>query len=148
MTLTIAAMDRENYKDAAFIGRENLREAWSEEVCLTQVDNPNDHTLIAYADGKPAGFLSVWEVAGEMEINNIAVMEGFRRKGIALELFREMFRRLPHAERAVLEVRASNMAAMGLYSQLGFSKAGLRKRFYTDPEEDAVIMVKEMRREV
>ena len=66
------------------------------------------------------------------------------------EFFFKLYRRLqvgehPEAERTVLEVRESNTAAIGLYTSMGFADAGRRKRFYRDPEEDAVIMVLDMK---
>lgn len=135
-------MTEENYRTVAALAKENLSEAWSEETYHNQLSNPNDLTLLACFDGEPAGFISVWCIMGEAEINNIAVSEKFRRKGIAKELFAAAERALPDAERWVLEVRESNANAISLYRKLGFEKAGIRKNFYCSPTENAIIMVK------
>lgn len=140
--IRIVPMTADNYTDAAAIAKENLREGWSEETYLAQISNPNDRTYIAYSGNIPCGFLSAWYVLGEIEINNIAVNKDYRRQGIAKALFDRLFSEHPEAERTVLEVRASNTSAIALYSSLGFKDAGRRKRFYQDPEEDAVIMVR------
>lgn len=139
--LRIVRMSAENYKDAAAVASENLKEGWSEQTYLAQLSNPNDRTYIAYFDGEVCGFLSSWYVLGEIEINNIAVNEKFRRRGVAKALFEALFAEHPNAERVVLEVRESNAAAIALYTSLGFECAGRRKRFYTAPDEDALILV-------
>ena len=143
--LSIVPMTPENTAEAAALAAACLKEAWSEETCRAQLDNPNDHTLVAYADGRAAGFLSCWCIAGEAEINNICVLPEYRRQGIARAMFAAIFDELKDAERWVLEVRASNTAAAALYESLGFIKAGVRKNFYDDPIEDAVIMTIEKR---
>lgn len=140
--LKIVHMSAENVSAAASLSAECLREAWSEETCRRQLDNPHDHTLLAYEGNTAVGFLSCWCVAGEAEINNICVLPEYRRRGVARAMFGRIFEEVPDAERWVLEVRASNGAAIGLYESLGFVRAGLRKGFYRDPEEDALIMVK------
>lgn len=139
--LRIVRMSAENYKDAAAVASENLKEGWSEQTYFAQLSNPRDATYIAYYDGEVCGFLSSWYVLGEIEINNIAVNEKFRRRGVAKAMFKALFAEHPNAERVVLEVRESNAAAIALYTSLGFEFAGRRKRFYTAPDEDALILV-------
>ena len=73
---------------------------------------------------------------------NIAVGEGFRRRGIARMLVEELIRRLD-AYQLTLEVRASNAPAIALYESLGFTQVGLRKNYYHKPKEDALILRKE-----
>lgn len=140
--LKIVPMSEENVAEAAALSAACLREAWSGETCRAQLKNPHDHTLIAYEDDRAAGFLSCWCVAGEAEINNICVLPEFRRRGIARAMFERIFGDIPEAERWVLEVRESNSAAAALYESLGFTVAGIRKDFYDEPRENALIMVK------
>lgn len=140
--IKIVPMTEENFVTAARLAAENLAEAWSEQTYFQQLSNPNDRTYIAYADGEPAGFLSVWYVLGELEINNIAVDKAFRRKGVAKALIGRMEEDLPEAVTCVLEVRESNTPARCLYESLGFEQVGVRKNFYSKPAENAVIMVK------
>lgn len=141
--LKIVPMTEDNVTEAAALSATCLKEAWSEEVCRAQLNNRNDRTLLAYAEGKAAGFLSCWYIAGEAEINNICVLPEFRRQGIARAMFDEIFKVLSEAESWVLEVRESNSAAIALYESLGFEKAGVRRNFYDDPCENAVIMTKQ-----
>ena len=107
-----------------------------------ELSNPNAHSYVAFENGEAAGFLSVWEVCGEVSINNIAVVEKFRRRGIAKALMEHMFTELCDAVSATLEVRRSNDAAAALYGSLGFKRVGERKDFYSRPTEDAILMTK------
>lgn len=145
--IEIFPMTEENYKTVAAVAKDNLAEAWSEETYFRQLSNPNDYTYLAYLDGEPAGFLSLWYIAGEVEINNIAVSEKFRRKGIAKALFSAAHNDIPNGSSWFLEVRQSNTAAISLYEKMGFEQAGIRKNFYSEPTENALIMVKKYQEE-
>jgi ribosomal-protein-alanine acetyltransferase len=92
--------------------------------------------LVAEEGGSLAGFL-VWRhtTPDEIEILNLAVVPAFRRRGIAKALLDG----LPKAE-VFLEVRESNLAARGLYKAAGFHEVGLRRRYYQNPPEGAVVM--------
>ena len=140
--ITIEKMSEDNYKKIALLAKENLAEAWSESTFFAQLSNPNDCTFIAYCGGEPAGFISVWCIMDEAEINNIAVNEKFRRKGIAKALLTQAEKALLNAQRWVLEVRESNENAISLYKKSGFENAGMRKNFYSNPTENGIIMVK------
>lgn len=142
MPMQITAMDKSSYKDAAAIMAQCLSHPWSENVLFQELSNPNAHSYVAFENGEAAGFLSVWEVCGEVSINNIAVVEKFRRRGIAKALMEHMFTELCDAVSATLEVRRSNDAAAALYRSLGFKRVGERKDFYSRPTEDAILMTK------
>lgn len=140
--MNIVPMTEENYKAAAKIAAENLAEAWSEQTYFKQLSNSNDTTYLAQEDGVYCGFLSLWYVLDEIEINNIAVSKDFRRRGIAAQLLKRMENDFPQAVSCVLEVRESNIPAISLYESFGFKAEGKRKNFYSAPTENAVIMVK------
>lgn len=89
-----------------------------------------------------AGFAGTWIMAGEAHITNIAVREAYRRQGIGellliatIDLATSL-----EAHLLTLEVRASNDAAQALYSKYGFSEVGVRRGYYIDNKEDAVLM--------
>ena len=77
-----------------------------------------------------------------MSINNIAVSENYRRKGIARALLQKMLSDLSGADSVTLEVRKSNAAAIALYESFGFERVGERRGFYEKPTEDALLMTK------
>lgn len=145
--IEIIKMTENNYKDVSRIASACLEEAWSEKSYFEQLSNPIDNTLVAVCDVKSAGFLSVWYVAGEIEINNIAVLPEFRRMGIADKLLSHMFQMFPEADSAYLEVRESNLPAQKLYEKHGFVRGGERKNYYKNPIENAILMSKNMKDE-
>ncbi len=91
--------------------------------------------------GNLYGFVCAKAVAGEWEIENVAVAPGLLRRGVADELIRELIRRAKNeaASAMYLEVRESNAPARGLYEKNGFREVGRRKAYYTDPTDDAVL---------
>ena len=92
--------------------------------------------------GQIAGFIVARRVASDLEILNFAVRPGARRQGIGGALLGETLNwaKAFHAEKAFLEVRASNLAALRFYERHGFEVTGRRPRYYTAPIEDALVL--------
>jgi [ribosomal protein S18]-alanine N-acetyltransferase len=88
------------------------------------------------------GFCSCWIVGDELHVNTIAVDAPHRRAGLGQYLMREVMRQAAACgvRRATLEVRESNLPARRMYGRLGFTVAGVRRGYYTAPEEDALIL--------
>jgi len=112
--------------------------------------NPFSRLVVArWAQGERksdiVGYLCVWIVFEELRLMNLAVEAGSRRQGIAKALVAQAMAsaRAQGADRAVLEVRASNESARRLYEGLGFRHVANRARYYTNPIEDAVLMRRE-----
>lgn len=97
--------------------------------------------IVATEHGRVVGYVGAWNICGTVDIMNVGVGCGFRRRGIASELLRHLIEvcREDGAEEINLEVRKSNFAARSLYEKLGFSECGLRRGYY-DGKEDAVLM--------
>ncbi len=97
--------------------------------------------LVAEEGQEICGFVGARAVAGDWEIENMAVALGFLRRGIGSRLLRELTARARQAEaRAMLlEVRESNLAARRLYEAGGFREAGRRRGYYASPAEDAIL---------
>ena len=113
---------------------------WSGESLAEALANPCSHFLLAEADGETAGYLGLQIFSGEGYVTNIAVLPEFRRRGIAKALIAEACR--ADMEFITLEVRQSNLPAISLYEKAGFENMGIRPDFYSNPEENAVIMTK------
>lgn len=98
--------------------------------------------LIACEGEKLLGYVGVYCTLDEGEITNVAVAAQARRNGVGRALLRELIARLGKRgiSRLVLEVRVSNLPAIRLYEQLGFSIQGVRKNFYEKPTEDGYVM--------
>jgi ribosomal-protein-alanine N-acetyltransferase len=92
--------------------------------------------------GRIVGFCSFWRVLDELHINNLAVLPGVRRQGVASALLAHVLREGSRlgAARATLEVRLSNEPARLLYERFGFVVAGVRQGYYSNPVEDALIL--------
>ncbi len=89
-----------------------------------------------------AGYIVARMGADELHINNVAVRDGYRRRGIGRRLLKQILdqgRRLK-TPTAFLELRAENQAALALYEACGFRVTARRKRYYSDPIEDALVM--------
>jgi ribosomal-protein-alanine N-acetyltransferase len=84
-------------------------------------------------------------VVDELHINNLAVLPAWRRTGVATSLLDHVIREGVRmgAHRATLEVRRSNEPARRLYERFGFSVAGVRRAYYTNPVEDAIVLWRE-----
>ena len=102
------------------------------------------HTLLVQADGKTVGFVNVWSVYGEADLNNIAVDSAFRRMGLGQALLDAALELCHGCGSITLEVRASNSAAIAFYEKNGFTPLGRRKDFYEKPTEDALIYQKSL----
>lgn len=98
--------------------------------------------LVARSGTSLVGFAGLMLVAGDGHITNIGVDDAYRRRSVATRLMLELARRAlaEGAEALTLEVRVSNEAAQGLYRRFGFAPAGVRKAYYADTNEDALIM--------
>jgi ribosomal-protein-alanine N-acetyltransferase len=117
---------------------------WTRQMYLTELENPDVSFCFLALDAEqhPIGFCSFWRVLDELHINNLAVVPASRRTGVATALLTFVLaegRRLG-AGRATLEVRRSNEAARLLYERFGFTTAGVRYRYYTNPVEDALVL--------
>lgn len=98
--------------------------------------------LIMECNRKVAGYCGVWLVMDEAHITNIAVLPEFRGQKLGEALLRKMMSLAQEAgtKTMTLEVRVSNTPARSLYKKLGFQEGGIRKNYYTDNNEDAIVM--------
>ena len=116
---------------------------WSRDAFASEMRNVAARYLVAEMDGKIIGYAGAWIILDESHITNIAVLSDYRGQGIGRKLTHGLMQYLSNlgAAYATLEVRKSNAVAQNLYVSLGFIKLGVRKRYYEDNGEDALIMV-------
>jgi len=122
---------------------------WSRGMFLEDFPRDFSDTLVAAgADDEVLGYAVCWTIAGESHLLNIAVHPAWRGQGIGRALLSECIRRAARAGASLifLEVRAGNEAAERLYRSMGFVFRGIRKGYYTDTGEDAVILDREVRK--
>jgi ribosomal-protein-alanine N-acetyltransferase len=126
------------------VERASFTNPWTREMYLAELNNTGvSFCYIAKTPtGEILGFCSFWRVVEELHINNLAVAPAHRRAGIASALLDRVLRdgAALGATLAMLEVRRSNEAALQLYERFGFLPAGVRRRYYTNPIEDALVL--------
>lgn len=128
------------------IERASFSQPWTREMFLAEVsENPCARFFVAETGDELVGYIGCWVVADEMQIVNLAVRTDARRLGVASRLLRHAFA-CAGAEllRAYLEVRRSNQAAIAMYERFGFRRVSVRRGYYDDPKEDALLMEWEM----
>ncbi|PTL37420.1 ribosomal protein S18-alanine N-acetyltransferase [Alkalicoccus saliphilus] len=114
------------------------REAFHQEIKKNQFA----YYFIAESGGKVIGYCGLWVIVGDAHITNIAVHPEARRMGVGEGLMEAAVKmaRMLGADTLSLEVRVSNEPAQTLYRKFGFENGGIRKRYYTDNNEDALVM--------
>lgn len=123
---------------------ESFTNPWSRDTLVWELRNSDVTQVFVLRDDRDAvvAFCVCWVIFDELHINTLAVAPAARRGGRATFLLRQVMAEaaLAGATKATLEVRASNQAALALYDRLGFRVAAQRPRYYTRPEEDALIL--------
>jgi len=129
------------------VERASFTNPWTREMYLAELD----HHGVAFfyvardADSRVIGFCSFWRILDELHINNLAVLPEYRRQGVASALLARVIEEGTSmgSRRATLEVRHSNEAARRLYGGFGFVVAGVRRGYYSNPIEDALVLCRD-----
>ena len=126
------------------IERESYHTPWSETAFKNQIMSNYSLAIVAMSKGTVVGYLVAWIVVDQVHIANIAVDLGYRRCGIGTQLMKWLISEAiqENCISSTLEVRKSNQAALIMYKQLGYRSIATRKLFYSNPEEDALVMIK------
>ena len=125
--LEIRAMQAEDLEAVVRTESQIFSRPWSRKGFEDALRQKETIYLVAYEKDILAGYCGLLQSFDEADITNVAVVEKFRKKGVATEL---------------LEVRVGNAPAIHLYEKLGFERSGIRPNFYEKPKEDALIMWK------
>jgi ribosomal-protein-alanine N-acetyltransferase len=125
--------------------RESYPTPWSRAMFAGELAKPSGVCLGAFQGRDIVGYLIVARYVDAWHVMNVAVDPGVRGRGIARGLLERLFEQTAaDADRGyTLEVRVSNMVAIHLYESLGFVTTGVRRGYYTDNREDALIMWKD-----
>ena len=144
LSLKISPMVHSHIDGVALIEKECFSTPWTKDGIESELSNENARFFVAEYMGETAGYLGMHIVLDECYIANVAVREKFRRKGIADKLLSVGEEKAKEESCAFisLEVRVSNEKAIALYKKRGYNEVGIRKNFYSDPTENALIMTK------
>ena len=133
------------------IERDSYPTPWSRSMFAGELAKPSSISLGAFEPDthELLGYLIISRYVDAWHVMNVAVAEPYRRRGIASGLMERLFEDTSRDSRRgyTLEVRVSNEAAIRLYERLGFKARGIRRGYYTDNREDALIMWKDPVRE-
>jgi ribosomal-protein-alanine N-acetyltransferase len=122
------------------IERRAFTTPWSLAMFVLELSKPSAVCLAADVESELAGYLVCSRYDAIWHVMNVAVDPDRRRRGIATALITALLERVGPDGQLTLEVRRSNEGAMALYERFGFRSAGVRRRYYADNGEDAVIM--------
>jgi ribosomal-protein-alanine N-acetyltransferase len=139
----IVPMRRRHLKAVVAIEQQVFPSPWSLSLYLSELGlGPSRAYYVARVDGEVVGYAGLMVAVGEGHVTTIGVAPGWQRHGIGRRLLLVLARtaRERGAEALTLEVRATNHGAQALYHQFGFVPAGIRKNYYAEVHEDAIVM--------
>lgn len=142
--MIITQMQKEHLSAVMKIERDSFTHPWSEHSFVSELENPKSYAFVAIDNDEVIGFAVLSVVLDEGSLLDIAVNKSHRRKGVAKKLF-EAVQKVAEDNKLsfiTLEVRVSGTPAISLYKAMGFEQVAIRKNYYSNPIEDAVLMTK------
>lgn len=139
-------MEEKDLPSVLAIERVSFPNPWPESTFRGEIQNRSisfPWVIVHEPDHQIVGYVIFWKIGEEVQINNIAIHPDFRRQGLGEWLLRQVISKVKRdgAQYITLEVRQSNLAAQALYRKLGFKPIGLRRFYYSNPVEDALVMM-------
>ena len=141
---TIREMSLDDVPSVIEIERELFSDPWPDSMFYEDVRSGDSYPLVVQNDKTIIGFGILWVAVDEGHLTNMAVSKKYQRKSVAKALLSYILRLAAGMKLAqiVLEVRSSNTPAISLYESFGFKPLAIRKRYYQNPVEDALVMRK------
>mgnify|MGYP005974151657 FL=1 len=141
--ISIEKFSKEHLDDVYKIECVCFSHPWSKADLENQLGLDTSYFVVALDGETAVGYMGLQIFCGEGYVTNVAVLPEYRRQGIAQKL---ILKELENEMNFItLEVRKSNAPAINLYQKMGFENVGIRPHFYTAPDEDAVIMTKNIK---
>ncbi|PAV27685.1 ribosomal-protein-alanine N-acetyltransferase [Virgibacillus profundi] len=141
--VTIRKMELADVDQVMEVEKASFTTPWTIDIFYQEiVDNDHAYYFVIELDEKIVGYVGTWIILDDAQITNIAILPRFRGHKLGEKLFRYTIQQamLMGVTRLSLEVRISNIPAQGLYSKFGLVPGGIRKNYYTDNQEDALVM--------
>lgn len=140
--VSVRAMRVRDVPEVVYIENRSFRVPWSESTFKSLLRQPHAALFVAETGDQIAGYAAVWFVADEAELGDLAVHPDYRRRGIGSILLRRALQEARGRKIRVLylEVRAGNEEARRLYERSGFEVMTVRRGYYSQPVEDALVM--------
>ena len=143
--MTIVSMTSAHVAQIAELEKRCFNDPWSENSIASELNNRLSCWLVALEGDVVIGYVGSQTVLDETDMMNIAVHPDYRNQGVAKNLIQTLMDTLSGqgSHSLMLEVRQSNEPAKNLYASLGFETVGIRKNYYRNPKENALILRKE-----
>lgn len=141
--MTFRQLTSADIEDIYEIERASFPFPWTKGAFVHELtENPYATYIGLELDGRLVGYGGFWLILDEAHITNIAVLPEYRGQKLGEALLKELIDRIikKGAMRVILEVRISNTIAQNLYRKFGFEQCAIRKNYYSDNNEDAIIM--------
>lgn len=141
--IQIEEMTVDDIDDIMEIEKQTFSSRWPRSIYYAEiVENPFAHYYTIKYDGKIVGYAGIWLMKEGAQVTNIAISPDYQGKKLGEKLFSFIFQKALNfgCDNLSLEVRKSNVVAQNLYKKFGLVPAGIRKGYYTDNNEDAILM--------
>lgn len=140
--LEIRRMLLEDLDEVMEIEVQSFSVPWTRQDFGDSIEKKDAIYLVAISEGHIVGYCGLWGIVDEGQINNVAVKQEYRNRSIGASLLQALLKEgMKEGLIAfTLEVRVGNASAISLYRKMGFEEAGIRKNYYRNPKEDALIM--------
>jgi ribosomal-protein-alanine N-acetyltransferase len=136
----------EDLEQVVEIEKASMPSPWSKELFEEELKREVARYFVGEIDDQVVGYMGYWEAPQEAHIINLAIAPRFRQKGLGFEMMEYCLRFAYNkgARLATLEVRESNEAAQKLYEKMNFRTVAIRKKYYSDNQENAIVMIREL----
>ena len=144
--MILRPMIAEDLEQVVEIEKASMLSPWSKELFEEELKREVARYFVGEIDNQVVGYMGYWEAPEEAHIINLAIAPRFRQKGLGFEMMQYCLRFAYNkgARLATLEVRESNEAAQKLYEKMSFRTVAIRKKYYSDNQENAVVMIREL----
>lgn len=141
-SVTIRRMNEMDIDGVLVVEEQAFTTPWSRAGFVNEMKNELSHYLVMVNGGKIIGYAGMWIIVDEAHVTNVAILAEYRGQKLGERLLGALIERAKErgALSMTLEVRESNVAAKGLYAKFGFISRGIRRNYYTDTQEDALVM--------
>lgn len=142
-TIEIRQMTAEDIGEVLEIDEKIFTSSWTEDIFKHEVlDNQYAHYFVVEADGDIIGYAGLWIIDHDAQVTNIGLVQEYRGYNIGEKLFgfALQYAMKHNVTRISLEVRVSNTVAQKMYKKFGFVPGGIRRNYYRDNNEDALVM--------
>jgi len=141
--VNIRKMETDDVEQVIQVEEASFTQPWTPDIFYQETEkNKQAHYFVLEADSKIIGYVGAWIVLDEAQITNIVVLQAYRGLKLGEKLFRFIleYAKTMGVRLLSLEVRQTNLTAQRLYQKLGLQMGGIRKNYYTDNQEDAIVM--------